>query len=374
MKINLLSYGLVLTLLAVGCQTHRSEPADQSALTEPGHFNLAWNADLPLGRDQIDSLYVRGKDLFVYTQQHGSFVLSATGGSIVTSTPAKGTKISLFPPVVLKDQIIYPTNTTLEFYNFNGRLERTLNLNASIRNGAVGEGEMLYVGVDAENGGRLLAFNVTRSSDMPVWEILAPNQSLISVPAINNGVVYYGTSTGNVRAVSVDRNLVWPLVEGTFKTAGAVVADIKADDAGVYVASSDTELYAIERLTGRVQWIYFAGLPLKQSPIVTKSVIYQPLGRAGIAAIDRFNGSYSRKPLWVASDAVQFLSSDKQYAYLLERGNRIVARDAKTGQIAFESKPLDFSIYATNEGDTSLIYAARPDGVIQAIEPSSLGR
>jgi outer membrane protein assembly factor BamB len=42
-----------------------------------------------------------------------------------------------------------------------------------------------------------------------------------------------------------------------FVTSGRIVGDVKVDDSGVYVASTDSKLYALDRGTGKILWKYY---------------------------------------------------------------------------------------------------------------------
>ncbi len=368
-KRQLLGLTLGLGLLTTACQHTPPAPVVKIGPIQPQSFASQWKAKLDIGADRITELHVRGGRLFVYTKANDSYVLTADGGSIVSSAHVTAAANRLFPPVVLGKEVVYPTSTALEVYDLLGRQVRSIDTSSSIRSGAVGENNTVYFGTDYPRGGRLVAYNVQHDSGMPVWQIMTPDGAIESTPAISQAIIFFATTDGQLIAVSEDRNAIWPLDNGSFKTEGRITADVQADETGVYFASTDTKLYALERTTGKLKWTFFAGQSLTQSPVLGKKMVYQPVGQRGIIALDKVNGDYSRKPLWTAPQAVQVLAEDDQYSYLLEADRHIAAYDKATGEVRFRSIRTDFEVFATNMGADGLIYAARTDGDVYAVKP-----
>src|SRR5205085_1631550 len=144
------------------------------------------------------------------------------------------------------------------------------------------------------------------------------------------------------------------------KTNGRFVSDIKADEFGVYAANTDTHLYCLDRKDGKLKWVYYGGTQLRDSPVVTATLVYQYVPRTGVAAIDKTAGEPIRKPRWIAKNALQFLSEDQKLVYLRRRDGRIDAVDKMTGKVQFTSKT-SFDVFAINLKD-STIFAAMRDG------------
>jgi len=159
------------------------------------------------------------------------------------------------------------------------------------------------------------------------------------------------------------------LAGSAFKTGGSVVADLAADDDTLYVASTDSKLYALNRLNGRIRWQYYATAPLREGAVVTSDMVYQYDRGAGLAALSKASGDFNRRPLWVAEDCTRLLAQDDRNAYLRRRDGAIVARDKKTGEVRFTSRQ-KFNVFATNTlKEDGMIYAATKGGRILAIRP-----
>jgi outer membrane protein assembly factor BamB len=253
-------------------------------------------------------------------------------------------------------------------YNLRGRKLRTLDLDYSLRGPGIGSGKRIYVGNNADNGNRVAAIDVERDYANTRWQLMTFG-AVSAAPALHKGVLYIGSEDGRIYAVTETREPHWPLEGGVFLTYGSIRADIKADDFGVYVASTDSKLYCVDRSNAKVKWQYFAGAELRQSPIITPKTVYLAVPGKGVVAINKTEGKYNREPDWVVADGVQFLSEDNKYAYIRRNDNVIVAIDRETGEAAFKSKRADFDLFASNDKSDGVIYAATTNGQVMAIQP-----
>ena len=368
----------VVCVLAVLSGCNKSKPLAPSAIGDlpVGSFGRGWTARLPLNaKETIRDLHLRGDTVFAVTTANRSFLLARTGGQITqlhtvkASGPIRG-------PVVLKDRIVYPVSTTLEQFDLNGKPIPHLDLEAAIRSNAVGEGEAIYLGVDSPRGGRLMSIDPSRTYTPARWELLTFG-GISSRPATFQSIVYAASEDGLIYAVNESRAAVWPLRNGVYRTGGKVTADVIADDFGVYVASYDTKLICLNRSTGKMKWQYFAGVALAATPAVTAETVYQFVPGQGVVAINKLEGEYSRAPLWTAPGTTHFLGEDATYAYLRTRDNYIVAVERTTGVSKFRSESA-YDVFAANTTKDGVIYAARQDGTVFAInviaKPGQVGQ
>jgi outer membrane protein assembly factor BamB len=237
-----------------------------------------------------------------------------------------------------------------------------------MRSPAVGSGNTIYVGADFARGSRFIAIDISKPyRHAPKWWFVTDG-GVSASPALFQQQLFLGSEGNRVYAVTEDRKPVWPLEGFSFMTAGRILADVKADELGVYVASTDTKLYCLDRNKGKIQWQYYAQHPLTTPPIVTATTVYQAVPDLGLAAIDKTAGSYNRNALWVSQSVTQVLSDDALNVYGRLADNSIVAIDKKTGQQLFRSQRHDFAIFATNTADAT-IFAATKDGKVYAITP-----
>src|SRR5262249_36739134 len=139
---------------------------------------------------------------------------------------------------------------------------------------------------------------------------------------------------------------------------------------GVYVASTDSKLYCLDRASGKIKWQYFGGAPLRTAPVVIGETVYQAVPGVGVAAIDKTTGDYDRKPRWLVRGTTQFLSEDANNAYLRTNDNLIVAVNKKTGEQKFHSTRQDLRLFATSERNDGIVFTAAINGDVYAIRPA----
>ena len=169
---------------------------------------------------------------------------------------------------------------------------------------------------------------------------------------------------------AADREPIWPLPGHVFKTGGPIVGNLTADADSVYVASTDNKLYVLNRNNGKLRWQYFGSSSLRSGPAVASDTVYQYVPGTGLVALDKAQGDFLRKPRWVAEDATQLLAQDDRNAYVRTKGNRIAARDKKTGEVRFTSQRKDLTVFATNlVKEDGMIYAGTKAGRVIAVRP-----
>jgi outer membrane protein assembly factor BamB len=387
---------LLLILLAgvfLGFGCNHEKPVEFSTNPQPlenPSFTRQWATSLRGGGDDpVTAVHVSDQFVFAYRRGGSVSVMDRNNGRLLHVDYPREAAQQIHPPVVLKDRIIYPTTTYLEVFDFAGRyiphatkptdeLDKPFSqaLDVSIRSDAVGAGKQLFFGADFPVSGRAVAIDMTRPYVPQLWTLMTPGSDVSSAPALLKDVVYVASENGKVMAVATDsREPIWTLEGATFATYGGVVGNLAADTTGVYVASLDTKLYCLHRTTGKVHWQYFAGVPLKEGPILTKNLIYQMVPGEGLAAIDKNppagskNSGTNREARWTAADAVAFASEDDNYTYVRTSGNQIAAIDKKTGQPRFTSRRNDLVAFAPNAKGDGIIYAATAAGRVMAVRP-----
>lgn len=377
--------------LVAGCVSGEKSGDEANPQPLKNHsFASQWTTRLGgAGSDPITALHVTDQFVFAYRRGGTSTVIDRSSGRLLHIDEPKDGSVRMHPPVVLKDRIVYPTTTYLEVFDLKGRriphptrptdeLDKPFsqNLPSAIRSDAVGSGKVVVLGADSSGGGRAVEVDMTRPYVPELWTLLEPGAGVPAGPTIVGDIVYIAGANGRVAAVTLEnRTPLWGLESAEFVTYGPIVANLAADDTGLYVASMDTKLYCLVRSNGKVKWQYFAGAPLSDAPVVTKDLVYQTVPGVGVAAIDKVqpitsqSPTYNREPRWVAADAAQFLSQDDNFAYVRSNDNHIVALDKKTGKPAFTSERNDLTAFAVNTKGDGMIYVASDAGEIIAVKP-----
>jgi outer membrane protein assembly factor BamB len=364
---HLLTILTTLTLLA-GCQ---SKPTTRPSigLVEVGGFVEDWASSLALSPGEtVTHLYYRGDLLFAYTSQNAVYAISASGGHVVWTRHVGEPGDRILPPLVLDNQqtILASVSTILQI-NKDGTLAKTINIGHAVRSPLTGAGNFVYCGLDYPNGGRIARIDLTKSVEYAIWEFMS-RQGFSAAPVLYAKYLYAGGEDGKVYAVDENRQIIWDLPGGVFKIQGQVLADLKADDFGVYVAATDTKLYCLDRATGKIKWQYYASTPLTDSPEVTDDSVYQIAPGEGVVALDKTKGDFNRKARWIALGTIGFLAADSQYVYLRTSDNTIMGVDKQTGDLKFHNLRADLVAFATNT-KTSSVYASTADGQVYSIKP-----
>ncbi|HET7016060.1 MAG TPA: PQQ-binding-like beta-propeller repeat protein [Streptosporangiaceae bacterium] len=111
-------------------------------------------------------------------------------------------------------------------------------------------------------------YAVNADTGEKIWNF--PAASTFSSPAVSNGIVYVGSSDGNVYAVAAASGLkVWK-----FTTQGRVFSSPAVSGGTVYVGSNDGNIYALDATSGQEKWHFDIGDFVLSSPAVAGGVVY----------------------------------------------------------------------------------------------------
>jgi outer membrane protein assembly factor BamB len=112
------------------------------------------------------------------------------------------------------------------------------------------------------------------------------NGSVISSPAVVNGIVYVGSQDKNIYAVGAwSGTLIWK-----FATQGAVESSPAVADGKVYTGGDDGYVYCLNAYTGSLIWHTFinGNLPFTYNTIVLKSSPAVSNGKVYIGSLDNY--------------------------------------------------------------------------------------
>lgn len=207
----------------------------------------------------------------------------------------------------------------------------------------------------------------------PVVESMPdPWDFYLSSPSVWNGVVYFGSSDGNVYAINANSGeLKWK-----FKTGDVVHSSPAIADGTLYIGSWDTYLYALDAASGGEKWRFKTGedsvahnhIGIQSSPAVMDSVVYFGSRDSYAYAIDAATGKqlwkFSTDGSWVNNSTV--VHDGKAYFGTSIPGF-MHAVDAKTGKIVFDL-PTGTPVFASIAlaGDT--LYLGNFGGKLTAID------
>jgi outer membrane protein assembly factor BamB len=96
------------------------------------------------------------------------------------------------------------------------------------------------------------------------------NDDAGSSPCVVNGIVYVGSSDGNVYALNADSGAkVWNCT-----VVGGIMSSPCVVDGVVYVGAGDSNVYALDASSGTKIWNYTTGEVVLSSPCVADGIVY----------------------------------------------------------------------------------------------------
>ncbi len=385
-KHHLLAF--VAGILAIGGCSPKTQPAakiDTAPQVVPipaNNFAVQWKAELPLQGGQIKRIVAWDQFVFALSTDNVWYWISRSSGRLVTILRAAEPMERAFAPMMIGDRVYFPAGTRIKVYNLRGEKQDEIPLAYSISSDGMGVEQIVYIGIDHQNGGRIAAIPVKQRvfqgnyNLTPIWEVMTRSQ-LSAAPAIQAGNLYFGGRDGNVYAVRAQTALVlWPGRGGHFSTNGTILADIKADKDGVYIASADSKLYCLDLNDGHQIWCWYAGHALDETstPVVTSNFVYLHAPHVGVAAIDKGAKQEIRPAKWIIPDGRQVLSLDERNIYVASKDGSILAADRQTGKVLYRSARDGYACFASCTGlSDGMVFAADADGAILAVRPVNRG-
>ena len=125
-------------------------------------------------------------------------------------------------------------------------------------------GGVVYIG---STDGNLYALNAVTGNK--IWSFHAKYEyvdhlgnGIYSSPVVANGIVYFGDHNGRLYAINAATGKeLW-----NYRTRGSVDSSPEVGNGYVYFGASDRSIYALNALTGKRKWIFVTGGPVNASP------------------------------------------------------------------------------------------------------------
>ncbi len=348
---------MVILIAEAYCAKQQYQPLLSDKILKAAEFELIWDTKLPVKQNEsLDHLYVIKDNIYLVTNYNYLTAANRHTGNIA---------FGLY--------IAYPGFPFLSLESFNDKLftligSEFIEIDTSLGTKSVKarlevrpvcpvvkNDEFIYAaGVD----GRIDVFDAEKM--VRLFEVAPENDSMITSLIASNDNVVFSTDAGDLVSFMPDRrNKLWH-----FKAAEGIVGPIVSDGTSVFAASKDTNLYNIDRGTGRMKWKYQTAGILDTSPRVTADVVYQYVKNHGMIAIDKFSGDQ----IWHLPTGMDLLAEVKNRAYIFTSDHKIAVMDnTKARPLYFMNCSL-VNRYAVNMLD-SKIYLADRTGRVICIKP-----
>jgi outer membrane protein assembly factor BamB len=239
---------------------------------------------------------------------------------------------------------------------------------------AVADG-IVYVGSMDTN---VYALNVTDGT--LVWSY-ATGDVIDSSPAVAGGIVYIGSWDGKVYALNAtDGTLVWNYTTGGFVESSPAVAD-----GIVYVGTRwDNKIYALNATDGTLVWNYTTGNNVESSPAVVDGIVYFGCWDSKVYALNATDGALiwnylTGGTVWSSPavvDGIVYVGSEDRKVYALNATDGTLVWNYTTGDSVFPSPAVangivyagswDNKVYALNATDGTLVWNYTAGGWVES--------
>lgn len=197
--------------------------------------------------------------------QDGTVLWRQTIGDYIEGSAAVSNGLVFFGIGAISNAVVMALNETTgkPAWSYNTAVATTITSAP-----ATGYGNV-YVSLDST---RFLA--LTQSTGSLVWSFNTPNASNATSPAVNNGIVYFGTGRGIVYARNATTGVqIWAY---TTPTGGAVTSSpaLALGSKTAFFGSNDHYVYSLNMMSGTFLWRYLAGGQVSSAPAVANSRVF----------------------------------------------------------------------------------------------------
>lgn len=190
--------------------------------------------------------------------------------------------------------------------------------------------ETAYVGFASpqDKFAGLFAFDPVTGQEL--WRVAA-DDLILAAPAFSDGVVYFGTSSGQVYAVDTATRAVKP--GWSFQAEQSIWGSPLVIGNRVYVPAMDHHLYCLDAQTGQEVWSFKAGGALAAQPSPNDGTLYLGAFDGRVYAVEAGSGQQVtgfdfQAENWIWSEVL--VAEDRLYVSSLD--GKVYALDAATGQ------------------------------------------
>jgi hypothetical protein len=319
-----------------------------------------WQLKLPLEADQtVNRAYLVDDQIYACTEDGFVYAVHADTGAIRWMREVSRSGYPVRRPCHAGERTIFSTPTALiEFDRLTGDGIVRRDLHFPCGTAPVSDGARVFVGgLDR----RLYTFDV--QTLLPSWKV-GVDSPITSTPVIYNEHAYFATDRNIYGCTAADKRLLWRTT-----TFGTVVADLVADENGVYVANRDQSLYLLDLAFGQIRWRARFGSPLEEAPVITPSVAFQFSASDGLTAVNTASIGEQIRTFWVMRDGRSALTADEKSVYVLTRDEHLVQVGLTTGDVTSSISVSGFSIPIPAPLENT-IYLASIDGHLFCARPS----
>jgi len=321
-----------------------------------GGMHVVWHTPLTLDPPtRVTEAWVRGGYLVCRAGNNRIYVLNAASGVLLWSRRMAEPYQDVYAPAVYQDTLYVASTTKLTALRVSdGRVLDETGLDFAPAGGIVTNGEHCYI--PAWGGWLQAVALVPKTMSWGRWT----EGAMTAAPALDSTSVFFGSQSGEILASAQNtRRVSW-----VYQTEGPIVADLKRTKSGLILAASlDYSLYAINGSSGRREWRFDAGEPLKTPPYADGGQVFVFADGIGLVVLDEATGRIQ----WRETDAQAYVGVDADTLYSRSRDDLLVAAARTDGAKRFAVPLRADTLVAVNETGTGVLYLVTEEGLVQAL-------
>ncbi len=362
MKMTLLVRSLLVLMLltAVGCGDWSRRESRSGLLIEPADaarlgYVVNWSTPLNVPkRAELTSVTLLGDILFT-VESPGNLVsaISVRDGDVLWRSVIGEPTEQVYPPVSDEERVYFNNDTTLFTLGiFHGDLIATANLASVVETGPVLNGRYaIFGGVD----GKVFAHDL--DAGYAKWSYQMTS-GIVVPPAESQQNIVVADSKGIYAIIQANDGDL--LFRG--KTFGPITAPLASSNSGIYIPSHDQALYAVNRITGRDDWVYRTSTKLTLPPAMLGRSVFLPVPHQGLVALDVANG----KERWTTEVQAQAVHTDNGKV-LLHYAGGLRWVDERTGRVIEDVQTMPIQSVVPLPNNSLLVVS--PGGRVHRLNP-----
>ncbi len=351
---------VLMLLVSVGCGDWSRRESRSGLLIEPADaarlgYVVNWSTPLNVpGRSELSSVTLLD-DVLITVESPGNLVscISVRDGEVLWRKVIGEATETIYPPVRDEERIYFNNDTTLFTAGvFHGDLISTVALASVVETGPVLNGRYaIFGGAD----GTIFAHDL--DAGYAKWSYKMTS-GIVVPPAVSQQNVVVADSAGIYAILQANDGEL--LFRG--KTFGPVTAPLASTNSGIFIPSHDQALYAINRITGKDQWVYRTATKLTLPPTMLSRSVFLPVPNAGLVALDAADG----KERWTTDLQSQAVHTDDGKV-LLQYAGGLRWVDERTGRVIEDVQTMPIQSVVALPGNSLLVVS--PGGRIHRLNP-----
>lgn len=234
-------------------------------------------------------------------------------------------------------------------------------------------GGLAFVGFAEDGAGTAGLYAFDPETGQELWHVEAQDL-IIGAPTYADGMVYFGSSDGKLRAVDVEAKR--ENVRFSFQIEEAIWASPLVADGRVYVPAMDHHVYGLDAETGEILWKTQVGGAMAAQPILEDGILYVGTFDGQVYAIEADSGALVegfdfQAGNWIWSEPL--MSGGQLYVTSLD--GKLYALDPASGDVIppypYDSGEIDGKANVLRAGPAKaggFIVVATESGYVIAVE------